>query len=127
MSSVQEALKRMAGIQTNAQQALPILPNNGNPSGAYNMPPAPTAPAQAGPQGAGMRMPKNDYSWLQPSQYMRNIQDMLRAQMQPPVQAEQPPAVAQTNPAVPLPDRREQAMQAYRDFPLPRRRNEYIP
>lgn len=68
-------------MQQNAQAALPVIPNNGNPNGAYNMP----------PQGAPMQtlptQPQDKYSWLKPSQSMDNIREFLasrRAQLAQP-------------------------------------------
>lgn len=55
--SMQDLLRMLVdrtGLQTNAQQGLPVTPNNGNPGGAHNMP------------------------WMQPSPYMAQIQQMLQ-------------------------------------------------
>lgn len=70
MLNIQELLAAITDMQRNAQQNLPVIPNNGNPAGAYNMPQAaqPVAPTQ--PQVM-------DYS--QPSSSMDLVYQMLRA------------------------------------------------
>lgn len=68
MASTQELLQAVLNLQTNAQESLPVLPNNGNPRGANNMPhgEAPAAPMPAGPR-----------DWSQASPSMANIRQML--------------------------------------------------
>jgi len=59
--SMQDLLRMLVdrtGLQTNAQQGLPVTPNNGNPGGAHNMP------------------------WMQPSPYMDHIRNMLQQRAQ---------------------------------------------
>ena len=56
-------------IQSDVQSALPVIPNNGNPAGAYNMP-------QAGQQEQAA--PVNDpFAWLKPSVYMEEVKTRL--------------------------------------------------
>ena len=56
-------------IQSDVQQALPVIPNNGNPAGAYNMP-------HAGQQEQAA--PVNDpFAWLKPSVYMEEVKTRL--------------------------------------------------
>lgn len=128
MATTQELLAAMNNIQPDAQAGLPVLPNNGNPAGAYNMPPSAgmAAPAVVRPHIA----PK-DFSWLQSSQYMRNVQDMLN-QRRTAGATQQPAAVPQAGtiqqstagqlPAIPARQERED-----RPYVLPQRRNEYMP
>lgn len=70
MASMQELLSAVNGMQSNAQAALPVLPNNGNPAGAYNMPQSGGGPAQPAPRGP-------DLTWLQPSDSMQRMHAML--------------------------------------------------
>lgn len=131
MATTQELLAAMSNIQPDAQAGLPVLPNNGNPAGAYNMPASAgaVAPAVVRPPIA----PK-DFSWLQSSQYMRNVQDMLnqrrtagatqqQAGQVPYAQAETvQQSTAGQLPAIPARQERED-----RPYVLPQRRNEYMP
>lgn len=106
MATTQQMLSAVNNMQVNAQAALPIIPNNGNPAGAYNM------PAQAQP-AAPMAPVGPDLSWLQPSQSMTMFQqgmqqrqqqlDMQRQQMYAPVQPTpvQPIAQAPVMPVMP--------------------------
>lgn len=89
MPSTQELLQAITGMQQNAQAALPVIPNNGNPRGANNMP-ASAVPQQATPQvpGAGK------YPWLAPSDNMQLIRDMLNRPITP---TAMPPAPAAGN------------------------------
>ena len=71
MATTQQMLSAITGMQENAQAALPVIPNNGNPAGANNMPQAQgqqAAPAASGP----------DLSWLQPSPAMQHFNSMLQ-------------------------------------------------
>lgn len=61
-------------IQRDIQRALPVIPNNGNPAGAYNM--ASAGPA-ASPQQAVMPDP---YDWLRPSPFMEKVASILEDQ-----------------------------------------------
>ena len=80
-------------LQPTAQANVPVIPNNGNPAGAYNMPGA-TAPRPAAPSFF-------QYSAASPSPYMQSIYSMLsaspavatqEAQLAPAVWQEQAPA-----------------------------------
>ena len=90
MATTQQMLSAVNDMQVNAQAALPVIPNNGNPAGANNMPASQQqAPATVAPTGP-------DLSWLQPSQSMMMFQqgmqqrqqqlDMQRQQMYAPAQ-----------------------------------------
>lgn len=58
-------------IQSDVQSALPVIPNNGNPAGAYNMP-------QAGQQEqAQQAAPVDPFAWLKPSAYMEEVKNRL--------------------------------------------------
>lgn len=59
-------------IQSDVQQALPVIPNNGNPAGAYNMPQAGGADAQGAAQAA-----PDPFAWLKPSVYMEEVKTRL--------------------------------------------------
>lgn len=69
MAAQQELIAAVRSMQANAQANLPVIPNNGNPNGAYN------APRQ------GLREPPKrsayDLSWLEPSPAMLQMQDNL--------------------------------------------------
>lgn len=71
MSIVEQLVHALVGMQGNAQAALPVVPNNGNPAGANNMPHN-GSPDAGGPMpGAGVR------DWSKPSASMDNIRQML--------------------------------------------------
>lgn len=72
MSTTQQILQSMNDMQVNAQGALPVIPNNGNPGGAHNMP--------QGTQVASVTPPPNPYQWLEPSPAMQSTQQMLSEQ-----------------------------------------------
>lgn len=55
-------------LQQGIQESLPVIPNNGNPGGANNMP--------ASPQGE-QAAPPDPYAWLKPSPYMEKVTEML--------------------------------------------------
>jgi hypothetical protein len=96
--STQEILNGVINMQANAQQALPVIPNNGNPAGAYNMPMLPQHRAVGQPPVAAQPMVRQpqaplptppQYPWLAPSQSATNIRTMLegrRDRFQQPVQ-----------------------------------------
>lgn len=69
--SIIQAIKTQ--IQQQAQAALPVVPNNGNPQGANNMPAVPMPNAVSAPMGP---------DWAQPSQAMAVIQQMLAQPLQ---------------------------------------------
>lgn len=74
MAAQQELISAVRSMQANAQANLPVIPNNGNPNGAYN------APRQ------GLREPPKrsayDLSWLEPSPAMRQLQDSMAQRQQ---------------------------------------------
>lgn len=95
--STQEILNGVINMQANAQQALPVIPNNGNPAGAYNMPvtPQPVAVGQPAVPTPMVRQPaplspiQNKYPWLAPSPSVDNMRSLLesrRTRFQQPVQ-----------------------------------------
>ena len=55
-------------LQQGIQESLPVIPNNGNPGGANNM------PAEEQSQQAA---PPDPYAWLKPSPYMDKVTEML--------------------------------------------------
>lgn len=57
-------------IQSDVQQALPVIPNNGNPAGAYNMP-------HAGQPVQQQATPVDPFAWLKPSAYMEEVKTRL--------------------------------------------------
>ena len=57
-------------IQSDVQSALPVIPNNGNPGGAYNMP---HSPAEQQQQVAA----PDPFAWLKPSSYMEEVKNRL--------------------------------------------------
>lgn len=69
MASTQEILQAIGNMQMNAQEALPVVPNNGNPGGAHNMPVSnePQQPVA----------PPDPYAWLQPSPAMQTTSKLL--------------------------------------------------
>lgn len=77
MPSTQELLQAVTTMQANAQANLPVMPNNGNPRGAYNMPNgiAPIDPGQNQDQ-------QYFHSWMRPSKSMDMIQQMLSQPLQ---------------------------------------------
>lgn len=59
-------------LQSDLQGSLPVLPNNGNPAGAYNVASAePGAPQAAAP---------DPYDWVLPSPYMAEVGRILQQQ-----------------------------------------------
>lgn len=74
MPTTQEILQAVAGMQQNAQNNLPVVPNNGNPNGANNMPAgnpaAPTGPID------------NTPDWVKPSPSMDAFHQMLQQPIQ---------------------------------------------
>lgn len=95
MASTNELLAATLGLQANAQANLPVIPNNGNPGGAHNMP-------HSGQEGAAPAAPSYPYPWMAPSQHMENIkrriagmQQNLAPAAQPAQQMAPPPAAQQ--------------------------------
>lgn len=71
MATTQQILSAISGLQENAQAALPVIPNNGNPGGANNMPQS---------QGQEPAKPAGpDLSWLQPSPAMQGLTQAIQA------------------------------------------------
>ena len=103
MLSTQQVLQSLIDMQANAQQALPVIPNNGNPRGANNMPRTGGAlPPRQGPSTGGVMLPQQQpagggydssgiipphmrqqspmaerYPWLKQSASMDNIRNYL--------------------------------------------------
>lgn len=94
MPSTQELLQAITGMQQNAQAALPVIPNNGNPHGANNMPDNPE-----GPVGAAVSSSPYFPDWMKPSPSMDLIYKMLA---QPPTTTIPTPTTT-TAPLVPPP------------------------
>ena len=72
MATTQQMLSAITGMQENAQAALPVIPNNGNPAGANNM------PQTQGQQATPAAPSGPDLSWLQPSPAMQHFNSMLQ-------------------------------------------------
>lgn len=68
MPSVYDILQGLTGMQQDAQANVPVIPRNGNPQGANNMPAAAQAPVVPA---------ANNYSWLNPSPFMDQVQQLL--------------------------------------------------
>jgi len=116
MLSTQQVLQSLIDMQANAQQALPVIPNNGNPMGANNMPrntgivpPHMRQSQSGGYDGSGINPQANRpgasspmaerYPWLKQSASMDNIRSYLnnrrgmfqpRQQQQVPTQPQRP-------------------------------------
>ena len=74
MATTNELLQAISNMQLGAQEALPVIPNNGNPGGAYNM-----------PQEQKAQQPQQQataYPWLGPSPAMSNVRSNLDAMRQ---------------------------------------------
>ena len=93
----QEMLQAISNIHPNAQERLPILPNNGNPRGANNMPTLPQTegvpsnqpPAQQPTVQASTQPPVASpyyYPWLAPSPSLDAIRQLGRPQATAPAQ-----------------------------------------
>lgn len=76
MAGTQELLQAVLNMQQNAQAALPVIPNNGNPRGANNMP---AGPASAAPAPAPH---DNTPAWVRPSASMEQLQQILSQPIQ---------------------------------------------
>lgn len=100
MASTNELLAATLGLQANAQANLPVIPNNGNPAGAHNMP-------QQEQAGAAPAAPAHPYPWMAPSPHMDNIKRRIAGIQQnlgtvaQPVQQQAPPPVA-AQPGLPI-------------------------
>lgn len=73
MISTQQILNNIVNMQRDTQQALPVIPNNGNPGGANNMPHTGTPVAQPQAQPAV----QDKFAWLKPSPSMDNVRRMI--------------------------------------------------
>lgn len=71
MNNTAAVLAAMSNMQSNIQTANPVIPNNGNPAGAYNMPQGQAATQQPSPN-------MDRYAWIQPSPYMAYLQSSLQ-------------------------------------------------
>lgn len=103
MAGIHEILQAVLGMQQNAQAALPVIPNNGNPAGANNMP---AMAGNAGVVGPTPR-PSNSPGWLNASPSMEVIRQMLGQYGRGnPMQAvAQPPHTM--GPGITMPERRK--------------------
>lgn len=82
------AINAIQDVQQVAQEALPVIPNNGNPAGAYNNPRTPVvAQPMAKPQVPQL---SDRYPWLKPSPSMENVRAMLTQRRQPQQQRQAP-------------------------------------
>lgn len=95
MINTQGVLDSITAMQQNAQAALPVIPNNGNPQGANNMPTS--QPTQL-PVVAGPRPTEHYYPWMAPSPAFGTIQGRLQGMQKPmiipqPIATAQPPVV----------------------------------
>lgn len=75
MAAWQELISAVRSMQANAQANLPVIPNNGNPNGAYNTPRAPQVAVLE-------RQRPRHYSWLDPSPAMQQLQDRMAQRQQ---------------------------------------------
>lgn len=100
MANINSAINGLQYMQQNAQAALPVIPNNGNPAGAYNMPVAPVAQEMA-PVVQPKPTLADRYPWLKPSASMDNIRAMLDQRRQAAAAPVQQPVPQQ--PAMNLP------------------------
>jgi hypothetical protein len=73
MATTQQMLSAITNMQTNVQAAMPVIPNNGNPAGAYNMQEQAPSPGPAVPAGPPA------IPWLEPSASMQIFQQQLTA------------------------------------------------
>lgn len=74
MADMSQLIQAMAQMQPQAQAALPIIPNNGNPQGANNMPNGNASPVMPGINATALQ----HYPWLAPSPSMDLVQQMLQ-------------------------------------------------
>lgn len=105
MNNYQGILDAITSMQQNAQAALPVAPNNGNPQGANNMPTQPAAKAAPTPAMPAVQ-PEYFYSWMAPSPHMQSITERILAMQKPAVVPQRAapmpqPAVTNFMPQVP--------------------------
>lgn len=101
MIDVNNVLGAVTTMQQNAQSALPVIPNNGNPAGAYNMPHQ-QAPVSSAPVTQQPAASPYFYPWLGPSPYMESIKSRLTAMQSGPVTSVQPTGVPPTMMQTPM-------------------------
>lgn len=99
MMNTNGILAAVQNIQPDAQAALPVIPNNGNPLGANNMPSVPTSAPQEEPNQLQPTRPtpmpsQHYYPWMNPSPYMEQFKQMF----QPSAPVAQPAYTAQPVP-----------------------------
>lgn len=118
MASTQEILQAVTGLNRTAQEAVPVLPNNGNPGGIYNMPRDVVQAQQATGVGATAPAPAataakpDPYAFLKASPAMESIKartmalrGMLPQQQQQttmPSSTMAPPVIASTTNQLPV-------------------------
>lgn len=107
MADINSAMHGLQFMQQNAQAALPVIPNNGNPNGAYNMATMPAQQRQPAVPPAMPSVPAERFPWLKPSQSMENVKNLLaqrKAQQQLPMQAapQLTPSQRPAGPALPI-------------------------
>ena len=110
MPSTQQLLQAIGSMQQNTQAALPVIPNNGNPRGANNMPSNPAMPA---PRPA---MPGGMPAWAEPSASMEIVRQLLAQPLQGPTAVSQPAMPLSPAPLPALPARGSVLPQ---DMPYP--------
>lgn len=103
MSGFAEMIQRVLDMQRNAQENLPITPNNGNPAGANNMP---NNKGGINPRIPNQPMPGGDLSWLQPDPSLSILDKILAGgggSVNPTVvQPPQPHVPTPTQPTLPV-------------------------
>lgn len=81
MTNYRQLLERTTQLQGNAQSNLPVIPNNGNPRGVYNLASggsaARTPDSQLSTASVPGRTGPYSYDWLQPSPSIGRIRSML--------------------------------------------------
>lgn len=87
MAGLTELIQTMNNMQVDAQAALPVTPNNGNPAGANNMPQQPVDPVL------------QRYPWLAPSRHMASVRQRLELMGNRMAQQPTPP---QAQPVLPV-------------------------
>lgn len=116
MAFSQQLLEAIANMQQVGQENLPVMPNNGNPGGANNMPQSQPTVQQL-PQQTG---PMDKYPWMKPSPAVGSLRLLSErimggnTQPQPTPQQQavtkpmqiQPVMPAQTKPMMILPEQR---------------------
>lgn len=120
MANTQAILSALTNMQANIQGELPVIPNNGNPGGAHNMPHM--------AQQEQVQAPPDPYAWLKPSPFMDTAKQLLdsmsavnqqRAATYQPVQSiPEPPSVMPTPPVQTQPMQLPQGPVSYYDAPV---------